>query len=83
MEKVCPYTGDTLKSLIEAYNCRICKVKLTEENYGGIGYNHGIFCKTCMASEEVKSWNEHYRKMYDALEKESERVNPLSGEAHG
>lgn len=37
----------TLKSLIEAYNCRLCKIKLTEENFGGLGPNHMIGCQSC------------------------------------
>jgi len=35
------------KKFVESYSCRICKVPLTMGNFGGLGPNHGIFCKDC------------------------------------
>lgn len=35
------------KEFVESYRCRICKVSLTLDNFGGLGPNHGIFCNIC------------------------------------
>lgn len=60
MEKMTQSTGDPSKSLyglptgdfdfkkfVESYRCRICKVDLNLDNFGGLGPNHGIFCRNC------------------------------------
>lgn len=33
------------KKFVESYRCRICKIQLNLDNFGGLGENHGIFCK--------------------------------------
>lgn len=35
------------KEFVESYRCRICKIDLTLDNFGGLGPNHMIFCKDC------------------------------------
>lgn len=35
------------KKFVESYRCRICKIPLTLDNFGGLGENHMIFCKNC------------------------------------
>lgn len=36
------------KDFVESYRCRICKKDLNLDNFGGLGSNHGIFCKNCV-----------------------------------
>lgn len=40
------------KKFVESYRCRICKTPLTLDNFGGLGPNHGIFCKDCYDTDE-------------------------------
>lgn len=35
------------KKFVESYRCRICKVDLNLDNFGGLGDNHMIFCIDC------------------------------------
>lgn len=37
-----------VKDFVESYRCRICKTSLNLNNFGGLGPNHGIFCKNCI-----------------------------------
>ena len=53
-----------LEDFIKGWRCRICKTALTVDNFGGLGYNHGIFCSDCIDGKEVEDWNNHFRKMY-------------------
>jgi hypothetical protein len=41
-----------LEEFIKGYRCRICKVDLNVDNFGGLGNNHGIFCLDCINGEE-------------------------------
>lgn len=38
---------DWFKEFVESYRCRICKVDLTLDNFGGVGNNHMVFCRDC------------------------------------
>jgi hypothetical protein len=35
------------KEFVESYRCRVCKIDLNLDNFGGLGPNHGIFCRKC------------------------------------
>lgn len=35
------------KGFVEGWLCRICKIPLTLDNFGGVGENHMIYCKDC------------------------------------
>lgn len=36
-----------LDLILKNYRCRICKVDLNLDNFGGLGENHMIYCKNC------------------------------------
>lgn len=42
------FSDKWFKEFVESYRCRICKTDLTLDNFGGLGPNHGIFCKSCV-----------------------------------
>ena len=35
------------KEFVESCRCRICKISLNLDNFGGLGENHMIGCKDC------------------------------------
>lgn len=45
------------KEFVEGWRCRICKIPLTMDNFGGIGENHFIGCSDCK-----KDYQEYFYK---------------------
>jgi hypothetical protein len=49
------------KKFVESYRCRLCKIPLTLDNFGGLGPNHGIFCEKCIERKDEWATDDMYK----------------------
>ena len=56
------------KKFVESYRCRLCKVDLNMDNFGGLGPNHGIFCKNCVGRSDEWATDAMYKNSRDTFE---------------
>lgn len=50
------------KTFVESYRCRLCKIQLSMDNFGGLGPNHGIFCGNCISRKDEWATEEMYKR---------------------
>jgi len=49
------------KKFVESYRCRLCKIPMTLDNFGGLGPNHGIFCEKCIERKDEWATDDMYK----------------------